>query len=47
MPELLDIMLHLPSGWALIALIIALCVTIVGLLMYLVTPPLMDDDGGW
>jgi hypothetical protein len=47
MPELLDILIHIPSGWALIALIIAACAGVAGLLMFIMSPPLIDDDGGW
>jgi hypothetical protein len=47
MPETLDIVIHLPSGWALIALIIAACTGVAGLLMFALTPLAVDDNGGW
>jgi hypothetical protein len=47
MPEILDILLHLPSGWVLIAVLLACIAAVIGLLMYAITPPLMADDGDW
>ena len=44
--ELLDILRHLPAGWALIFLALAVLIMIVALLMYVTTPPKINDDGG-